>query len=102
MSDIVERLRKGIEWTGPTQDDTGQTENLMDEAADEIERLREWNREIALNAREFVAENEKLRAALKMARPFIGWAGYYPTILAEVDAALEGPQDRMAKPIEEK
>ena len=32
----------------------------------EIERLREWNREIALNAREFVAENEKLRAyALK-------------------------------------
>ena len=48
------------------------------------------------------AENEKLRAALKMARPFIGWAGYYPTILAEVDAALEGPQDRMAKPMEEK
>lgn len=67
MSDIVERLRKGIEWTGPTQDDTGQTENLMDEAADEIERLREWNREIALNAREFVAENERLRAALKSA-----------------------------------
>ncbi len=40
MSDIVERLRKGIEWTGPTQDDTGQTEHHMDEAADEIERLR--------------------------------------------------------------
>ncbi len=64
MNDIVERLRKGIEWTGPTQDDTGQTENLMDEAADEIERLREWNREIALNAREFAAENERLRSAL--------------------------------------
>ena len=31
----------------------------------ENERLREWNREIALNAREFVAENERLRAALQ-------------------------------------
>lgn len=38
MSDIVERLRKGIDWTGP--EETGQTENYMDEAADEIERLR--------------------------------------------------------------
>lgn len=34
----------------------------------ENERLREWNREIALNARELVAENERLRAALK---PFV-------------------------------
>ncbi len=33
----------------------------------ENERLREWNREIALNARELVAENERLRAVL---RPF--------------------------------
>ena len=33
---------------------------------EENERLKEWNREIALNAREFAAENEKLRAyALK-------------------------------------
>jgi hypothetical protein len=31
----------------------------------ENERLREWNREIALNAREFVAENERLRAELR-------------------------------------
>ena len=31
----------------------------------ENERLREWNREIALNARELVAENERLRAALR-------------------------------------
>lgn len=52
MSDIVERLRKGIEWTGPTQDDTGQTENYMDEAADQITALR--------------AENERLRAALEL------------------------------------
>ena len=34
------------------------------EAAAEIERLREWNAEIALNAREFVAENERLRQVL--------------------------------------
>ena len=31
----------------------------------ENERLREWNAEIALNARELVAENERLRAALQ-------------------------------------
>ena len=31
----------------------------------EVEKLTEWNREIAVNAREFVAENEKLRAALE-------------------------------------
>lgn len=37
MSDIVERLRKGIDWTGP--EETGQTENYMDEAADTIATL---------------------------------------------------------------
>lgn len=31
----------------------------------ENERLTEWNREIAVNARELVAENERLRAALE-------------------------------------
>ena len=31
----------------------------------EVERLKEWNREIALNARAFAAENERLRAALR-------------------------------------
>lgn len=31
----------------------------------EVKRLKEWNREIALNAREFAAENERLRAALE-------------------------------------
>lgn len=31
----------------------------------ENQRLREWNREIALNARELVAEIERLRAALR-------------------------------------
>lgn len=39
----------------------------------EIERLREWNREIALNARDFAAENERLRAAL---REILGWHDY--------------------------
>ena len=38
---------------------------LIAERDAEIERLREWNREIALNAREFAAENERLRAALR-------------------------------------
>ena len=32
----------------------------------ENERLKEWNWEIAVNAREFAAENEKLRAALEL------------------------------------
>jgi predicted RNase H-like nuclease (RuvC/YqgF family) len=31
----------------------------------EVEKLTEWNREIAVNARELVAEVEKLRAALE-------------------------------------
>ena len=39
----------------------------------ENERLREWNREIALNARELVAENERLRAAL---HDVLGWHDY--------------------------
>jgi hypothetical protein len=39
------------------------TENMRLTA--ENEKLTEWNREIAVNAREFVAENEKLRAALE-------------------------------------
>lgn len=34
-------------------------------------------------------EIERLRAALKTARPFIGWAEHYPTILAGIDAALK-------------
>lgn len=50
-------------------------------AAEDMELVRSQNAALR-------AENEMLRAALKMARPFIGWAGYYPTILAEVDAAL--------------
>lgn len=75
---------------------------LMDDAAKElhalraeVERLKDANaqlQEIVNGDTEederIRAENEKLRAALKMARPFIGWAGYYPTILAEVDDAL--------------
>lgn len=90
MTDIVEMLRKGIEWTGPTQDDTGQTENLMDEAADELERLREWNREIALNAREFVAENEKLRAALRQIAGIDVWDNSEQGYVDKARAALEG------------
>lgn len=40
----------------------------------ENERLREWNREIALNAREFVAENERLREELDT------WKSVFPDI----------------------
>lgn len=60
----------------------------------EVETLREMQRNVLVEQGEEVsrlrAEVEKLRAALKQARPFIGWAGHYPTILAEIDAALEG------------
>ncbi len=54
----------------------------------EIERLREWNREIALNAREFAAENERLRAALEW---IAGTALTEAEAMAEkARAALEG------------
>ena len=78
MSDIVERLRKGIEWTGPTQDDTGQTENYMDEAADLITALR--------------ADNERLRAALWDVHALAnnGPLVWSKRIKATARAALEG------------
>ena len=59
MNDIVERLRSSVMWYNAN------AETIM-EAAAEIERLREWNAEIALNAREFAADNERLRAALEV------------------------------------
>lgn len=73
MSDIVERLREGCGCNFPETTCMAESECAdAFAAADEItalraevERLREWNREIALNAREFVAENERLRAALE-------------------------------------
>lgn len=46
MADIVERL------AGPFIAEPA-AQRVMDEAIAEIERLREWNAEIALNAREF-------------------------------------------------
>ena len=66
----------------------------------EVERLKAVENDYDDHEREMIdleednarlcAENERLRAALKTARPFIGWAVYYPTLLDEIDAALEG------------
>jgi hypothetical protein len=62
------------------------------EAAAEIERLREWNAEIALNAREFVAENEKLRAALEwIAETTLTQPGL---MVEKARAALEAAHDQ--------
>lgn len=47
----------------------------------ENERLTEWNREIAVNAREFAAEVTKLRAALDLYRDAV-----------RIDATMEGPK----------
>jgi hypothetical protein len=58
MTDILERL------AGPFIAEPA-AQRVMDQAIEEIEHLREWNAEIALNAREFAAENERLRAALR-------------------------------------
>ena len=81
MTDILERLA-----------DTFRAEpaalRAIDDAAAEIERLREWNAEIALNAREFAAENERLRAALEW---IAGTALTEAEAMAEkARAALEG------------
>lgn len=156
MSDIVERLRALEAWIRqPTGEPYNMNNDLFDDAADEITRLRaensslsawqcfytdgktglvgdehgnqycsmatkveqllsvladtrtdnmrlrEWNAEIALNGRELVAENERLRAALRDARVSVeGWADYASDYikekwdlkgdLARIDAALEG------------
>ncbi len=63
MSDIVEKLRFRAD---ENYEMLGNIHEPLLEAAAEIERLREWNAEIALNAREFAAENERLRAALEV------------------------------------
>lgn len=70
------------------------------EVSAENKRLRELDdlakRTISITSVELAkrtAQIEKLRAALKTARPFVGWAGHYPTILAEIDAALKEDGD---------
>lgn len=65
---------------------SNETEQALNRQYDVYAAAREEYRK---KIEELAAEVEKLRAALKMARPFIGWAGYHPTILAVVDAALE-------------
>ena len=81
MTDILERL------AGPFIAEPA-AQRVMDQAIEEIERLREWNAEIALNAREFAAENERLRAALEW---IAGTALTEAEAMAEkARAALEG------------
>lgn len=58
--DIINRIENAIYYTEDTN-----VNDIFRDAVDEIERLREWNAEIALNAREFAAENERLRAVLE-------------------------------------
>lgn len=74
MTDIVEKLKdacvidrhygKSVTLT-LDYDDYMEAADLITALRAENERLKEWNREIALNAREFAAENERLRAALE-------------------------------------
>ena len=107
MTDIVERLRHGCSCNF-TDTPCGAEEECRAafDAADEItrlraevERLREWNREIALNARELVAENQRLRAALREVMDdltLIGKNNWLPVgmlddaIYVNARAALEG------------
>ena len=85
MADIVERL------AGPFIAEPA-AQRVMDQAIEEIEHLREWNAEIALNAREFAAENERLRAALREAyEVYAGSDGFIP------ETAGEGYQQQIIK-----
>lgn len=66
MTDIVERLRFGIDWRD--YEDTGNTVDWMDEAADEIEKLRKTNERLMTDKLahmdriyELYMENEKLK-----------------------------------------
>lgn len=63
-------------------------DDMISVLARQSEELSKQDTTIAEQADEI----ERLRAALKMARPFIGRAGHYPTILAEIDAALKGSE----------
>lgn len=79
MADIVERLA-GLFIAEPA------AQRVMDQAIEEIEHLREWNAEIALNAREFAAENERLRAVIER----VYQSSNQPHIIEMTRAALEG------------
>lgn len=81
MTDIVERLLVCAKY----DPDQAEAADLITTLRAENERLKEWNREIALNAREFVAENERLRADLRLA---VTSDSEYCATLERINAAL--------------
>ena len=83
MADIVERL------AGPFIAEPA-AQRVMYQAIEEIEHLREWNAEIALNAREFAAENERLRAALGDILSYVPHGDLPLNLYDKARAALEG------------
>jgi DNA repair exonuclease SbcCD ATPase subunit len=65
MTDIVERLREGISHE---PDDVPRAERLMDDAADEIERLKAIAQAHNDSLVDRIAENERLREAYRERR----------------------------------
>ena len=91
MNDIVERLRNSCSCNFPDTPCGAEDKcRAAFDAADEIERLREWNAEIALNAREFAAENERLRAALGDILSYVPHGDLPLNLYDKARAALEG------------
>ena len=78
--DIVNRIENAIYFTEDTN-----VNDLLRDAVDEIERLRAWNAEIALNARHFA---EVLR---EIAEHPTGGVGCNPEVFVKAArTALEG------------
>lgn len=89
MGDIVWLLRNDC----PCNGDIGCAQELCNQAADEIERLKDGE--------------ARLRAALRMLydemdeyQRINDLSAYNNQVMRQARAALEGPQDRMAKPLE--
>lgn len=60
-ADIIESLRQKTQYWP----DNAERDAVIRHQKEEIERLRDWNEEIALNARKLIADNERLVAALR-------------------------------------
>ena len=58
MSDLLKRLRQGVEWLRGSR--YNGSADLMQEAADEIDRLRDLNRQLVDKANGYVIHNAKL------------------------------------------
>lgn len=61
-ADLIESLRQKTQYWP----DNAERDAVIRHQKEVIDSLRDWNEEIALNARKLIADNERLRAALEL------------------------------------